>query len=87
MSRNLLIPVSDPANPPLDVQTYEVRRARWKEGEGPQLTGMDDFMHVLTSLSTDARAVTVQGKVTSYVFLLDAGLSRVLAGVAIDPPA
>lgn len=84
---HLLLAITEPANPPLDVHTYEARSARSKEGSGPQLTGIVDFMEVLTTLSVDACAAAVHGKVTSYVFLLDAELSCVLASVAMDPPA
>jgi hypothetical protein len=45
---------------------------------------MDHFVAVLGSLTEPACAV--KGRQTSYVYLLDAALSHVLAGVAIDPP-
>jgi hypothetical protein len=82
----LLIPVPAPANPPLDIPTYEARFARWRGGEGPRLTGMETFMDVLTSLPTSACAVSVHGESTTYCFLLDETLTRVLAAVALDPP-
>ena len=56
-----LIPVTEPGIPPVDVPTCEVRRARWHEGRGPTLVGVDEFMTVLTSLTEPACAVTVQG--------------------------
>jgi hypothetical protein len=82
----LLIPLSAPGTPPLDVHTYRARRDRWEAGDGPHLTGMRQFMEVLESLETPARAVVVEGHRTTYVFLLDPAVSRVLASVAIDPP-
>jgi hypothetical protein len=81
----LLIPVSAPENPPLDMNTYEVRLARWNEGEGPQLAGMETFVSVMRSLAAPACVVSVRGALTTYCFLLDAALTKVLATVAIDP--
>lgn len=43
-------------------------------------------MKVLTSLSEGAAALTVRGDTTTYCFLLDERLTRVLAALAIDPP-
>jgi hypothetical protein len=82
----LLIPVPDPASPPLDISTYEARWARWREGSGPRLTGMDEFMLVLRESQAPASAVFVRGESTTYCFLLDARRSRVTAAVAVDPP-
>jgi hypothetical protein len=81
-----LIPVSEPGLPPLDIHTYRVRLSRWQAGEGPDLTGIQSFVDTLESLQVSARAVSVRGTRTSHVFLLDADLTRVLAGLAIDPP-
>lgn len=81
-----LIPVTEASLPPLDIATYEVRLQRWREGEGPHVTGIDDFVSALRSLDEPARAVTVSGKVTTYVYLLDSDMTRVIAAVAIDPP-
>lgn len=81
-----LIPVTDATLPPLDIDTYEVRLERWRHGEGPCLTGIEDFVSALRSLDEPARAVTVTGKVTTYVYLLDSAMMRAIAVVAIDPP-
>jgi hypothetical protein len=66
------------------VPTYEIRFARRRDGEGPRLTGIEEFMEVLTSLTTAASAVSVRGESTTYCFLLNEALTRVLAAVAID---
>jgi hypothetical protein len=84
---SLLIRLGTPSTQPLDLNTYRSRRDRWERGEGPRLTGMAEFMAVLESLTEPARAVGVQGQRTTYMFLLDPGATRVLASVAIDPPA
>lgn len=81
-----LIPVTRAANPPLDLDTYRVRRDRWKAGDGPPLTGMTEFMRTLEVLNEPACATTVTGASTSYTFLLDPTWSHVLASVAIDSP-
>jgi hypothetical protein len=82
----LLIRVAGPALPPLDVDTYVARLTRWQQGEGPRLVGMDQFVRVLTSLKEPGCAVAVKGNQTSYTYLLDSDLTRVIAAVAIDPP-
>jgi hypothetical protein len=82
-----LIPVTEASMAPLDVATYEVRLERWRRGEGPRLTGIEDFVARLRSLGRPTRAVTVIGELTTYVYLLDAEMTRAIAGVAIDPPA
>ena len=78
--------VSEPDAPPLDVETYEVRRQRAGEGVGPLLTGMDEFVDVLANLDEPARIISIGGEQTRYIYLVDADLSRVLAGLAIDSP-
>lgn len=84
---HVLIPVTEPGLPPLDLATYEVRRARWHDGEGPAVAGIDEFVAVLATLTEPACAVTVKGARTAYSFLLDAEMTRVLAAVAVDPPS
>jgi hypothetical protein len=83
----LLIPVGAASVNPLDLPTYSARLERWEAGEGPRLTGMREFVHTLEALDSPARAAAVEGATTRYAFLLDAEMSRVLACVAIDPPA
>jgi hypothetical protein len=83
---NELIPVSDATLPPLDIYTYEVGLQRWRDGEGPRLQGMEEFVSALHRLDEPARAVTVAGTVTTYAYLLDSDMTRMIAGVAIDPP-
>ncbi|MDH2413835.1 hypothetical protein [Nocardioides sp. CER19] len=81
-----LVPVSVATVPALDVHAYRVRLERWERGEGPRLTGMREFVRVLETYPAPARAVGVTGTTTTYTFLLDASMSRVLACVAIDAP-
>ncbi|WP_370247181.1 hypothetical protein [Nocardioides sp.] len=81
-----LIPVTEPALPPLDIATYEVRLERWQQGEGPHLTGIEDLVAALRTLREPARAACVSGKVTTYAYVLDSALTRAIAAVAIDPP-
>jgi hypothetical protein len=83
---NLLIPVSAPGTSPLDVHTYRVRRDRWEAGDGPRITGMREFVETLETLSTPSRAAIVKGRRTTYTFLLDAALERVIGSVAADVP-
>lgn len=84
---DLLIPVGAASVPALDVPTYRARLQRWEAGVGPRLTGMREFVRTLENLDVPARGVMVEGTTTRYAFVLDAGLSRVLACVAIDAPA
>jgi hypothetical protein len=84
---NLLLPVSAPGTPPLDLATFRARNERWGRGEGPRLVGMTEFVSTLESLTTPARVVHVRGKQTTYAFIVDVECSRVLAAVAIDPPS
>lgn len=81
-----LIPVTEASLPPLDIATYEVRLERWREGEGPRLTGIEEFVSALHSLEEPARTVTLSGAVTTYVYLLDSDMTGVISAVAIDPP-
>jgi len=81
-----LIPITAATLPPLDVDTYEVRLERWRQGEGPRLAGIEDFVYALRTLDEPARAVTVSGEVTTYVYLLNSEMTRAIAAVAIDPP-
>lgn len=78
--------VSEPGMPPLNLETYEHRRQRARDGLGPRLVGIDQFVETLSALVEPACAVTVQGLRTNYIYLLDAELSRALAGVAIGHP-
>ncbi|MGH2784038.1 MAG: hypothetical protein ACRDJ1_02125 [Actinomycetota bacterium] len=82
--RELLVPLTDPACPPVDIGTYRTRLSRWKDGEGPALTGIENFVEVLESLSTPARAATISGIATTYVLILDVRGDRILAAVATD---
>ena len=84
---DLLVAVSNAALPALDLQTYQVRLQRWEDGRGPRLTGIREFVYALETLTEPTRAATVSGAVTTYTFLLDAELSRVLAAVAVDSPS
>lgn len=81
-----LIPVTEASMSPLDVATYEVRLERWREGDGPRLTGVEEFLAVLRVLDTPTRAVTIRGEVTTYVYLLDGDMTCATAALAIDPP-
>lgn len=83
----VLIPVSDPGMPPLDLTTFEIRLQRWRDGDGPVLHGMEQFVAALRDCTAPTRAITVYGARTNYTFLLDEGLSRVVAGIAVDVPA
>ena len=84
---DLLVAVSQPANPPVDVETYRTRLARSRDGDGPVLTGIEEFVDVLESLEEPASAVTITGVDTSYVLLLDADRQTILAALAIDRPS
>jgi hypothetical protein len=84
-SPTTLISVSERGLPPLDIATYEVRRQRANEGVGPVLVGINEFADSLFGLAE--RAIAVRGERTTYVYLVDAALSRVLAGVAINSPS
>jgi hypothetical protein len=84
---NMLVAVTDAAMPALDLHTYRVRLERREDGQGPRLTGMREFVHAVETLTVPTRAATVSGKRTTYTFLLDASVSRVLAGVAVDDPS
>ena len=86
-SLSALIPLSEPGTPPLDIETYEVRRRRWKDGFGPTLIGIDSFVEALRCIVEPTRAVTISGSRTSYVFLLAQDLTRLVAALAIDLPA
>lgn len=81
-----LIPVTEASLTPLDIATYKIRLERWRQGDGPRLTGIEDFLATLRALDEPTRAVTVTGEVTTYVYLLDAEMTRSIAAVAIDPP-
>ncbi|CAM3520305.1 hypothetical protein [Nocardioides zeicaulis] len=83
----LMVNVSSPSVPPLDLHTYQVRLARWEAGEGPRLTGMPEFVQALATTTVPTRAAVVSGTSTTYTFLLDAAMSKVLACVATDAPA
>lgn len=83
---SLLIRVGAPSIPALDLPTYRARLARWENGEGPRLTGMRQFVRMLEALDIPARTATVEGATTTYVFVLDAAIARVLACVAVDAP-
>lgn len=69
------------------MSTYRIRGNRWEAGEGPRLTGMPQFMDDLEYLAGLARVATVLGKRTTYMFLIDADVTRVLAIVANDAPS
>lgn len=81
----LLLSVSEPALHPLNIATYRVRHERWLGGEGPEILGMDEFMHALETGDEPLSVVAVAGDVTNYVLLLDETLSRVVVAVAIEP--
>jgi hypothetical protein len=84
---HLLVPVTDAATPALELHTYRIRLERWESGQGPRLTGMREFVHALEALTVPTRAATISGEMTTYTFLLDAPMSRVLACVAVDAPS
>jgi hypothetical protein len=83
---DLLVPVSPPSTPALDISTYRVRLDRWESGDGPRLTGMREFLRALETLTVPTRAAVVSGRTTTYTLLLDESMSEVLACVAIDEP-
>ena len=83
----LLVNVTAPSVPPLDLHTYQSRLERWETGEGPRLTGMREFVRTLATVTVPTRAAVVSGTSTTYTFLLDAAMSRVLACVAVDAPS
>lgn len=83
----LLVKVTAPSVPPLDLHTYQVRLERWEAGDGPHLTGMREFVRTLATITVPTRAAVVHGTSTTYTFLLDAAMSRVLACVAVDAPS
>ena len=80
----LLVNVTAPFVPPLDLPTYQARLKRWEAGEGPRLTGMREFVHALATAAEPTRAAVVSGTSTTYTILLDAAITRVLACVAVD---
>lgn len=82
----MLVPVSEASVPALDVPTYRARLRRWQEGQGPRLTGMPEFVRTLETRTTPTRAVVVSGERTTYTFLLDDAMSRVVAALAVDSP-
>jgi hypothetical protein len=84
---SMLIPVSPPGTPPLDLDTYRVRRNRWAADKGPNVTGMQEFVEMLETLTTPSRAAVVRGKRATYTFLLNASMTRVLGAAAVDPPS
>jgi len=53
---SMLVQVSPPGTPPLDLDTYRVRRNRWAAGEGPNVTGMREFVEMLETITTPSRA-------------------------------
>ncbi len=83
---DLLLPVSEPSLFPLDLYTYKVRLSRWEGGSGPVLSGIRDFVSVLENLEEPACWVMITGETTSYVLLISADWSKVLASMAIDSP-
>ena len=73
---------------PLDLRTYQVRLARSKNDvAGPQTYQLQEFVEALHGLKEQASAVFVRGEVSTYILLVDAGRSSVIASTAIDPPA
>lgn len=83
----MLVSVSAAQTPALDLTTYRVRMERWEDGQGPRLAGMREFVNALETLTEPTRAATVSGARTTYTFLLDEAMTRVLAAVAVDEPA
>jgi hypothetical protein len=82
----LLLPVAGPASPPLDVATYRVRYERWRQGKGPALRGIENFVSTLETMEEPMCAISITGDETNYVILLDDIQSRIVAAVAIDKP-
>ncbi len=83
----LLVPVSEPAVLPLDLDTYRVRRDRWESGDGRDLVGIREFVGELESLDEPACVASFSGERTTYTLLLSQDWTRVLACVAVNRPA
>lgn len=81
---DLLVPVPEPTDVPVDLATYRVRLARWETGAGPNLHGIREFVAVLEGLDEPASPVVLPGETTSYIVLLSADRTRLLASTAID---
>lgn len=82
----LLVSVSDPGQPPVDRNTYEIRLQRWRDGAGPVLHGMEEFVAALRACVEPTRVLSVRGPRTNYTYLVDEGVTRVIAAVAVDVP-
>lgn len=81
-----LLDIGEPSREPVSLPAYRVRLARSNEGEGPVTYGLANFVACLEALDEDASAVVVTGETSTYILLLDAGRTRVIATTAIDPP-
>ena len=82
-----LFDLGDPSREPVGLPVYRIRLARSNEGEGPVTYGLERFVGVLEALEEDASVVLIIGETSTYILLVDAGRTRVIATTAIDPPA
>lgn len=82
-----LIDVGAPSAQPFGLATYRVRLRRSQAGQGPTTHGLSEFVAALESLAEPGRPAVLTGQVSTYVLLLDAGLTRIIASTAIDPPS
>ena len=74
-----LLPVSPGG---LDLHTYEVRLARFQDGEGPEILGLEAFVEVLRTPVADPETLSFRTHDYVYVVLLASGQVVAVTGVA-----
>lgn len=82
-----LLVAHGPSIPAVDIDTYRVRRDRWRAGQGPDLHGIEEFLAALEGQEEPGRVVNVSGRKSTYLIVLDEALAHVMAAMAIDRPA
>jgi hypothetical protein len=80
-----LIPVSK-GRPDEMLSTYEIRLARSQSGEGPQVTGLGEFVEVLREADSDLGIFGIATPSANYVGLTNETGSVLLALTKIEIP-